>query len=246
MLPQPSLQSLFSIINCGSPPTRSLKMRFVSKVFAPRHLSQVGHLRRSCRRIVIAGVLSIMMVSAASAQKGVLPLGTPMPLVSKQIKLVDGSTTTLANLKGTQSTVIVFWSNKCPWCSKVETRLSRFVASVDAAAVPVILVNSNDAAAFPGEGAAESAQLAAKLKVKYVSDLDGSLMEAFGASRAPTFFVFDKDNTLIYLGSFDDSPGDEGNVEATYVADAVKAIREAKSISVSDTKAFGCLIKPKQ
>lgn len=238
--------NILSIINSGSATTRSTKMQSVSSFFGPRCLSFLLRSQRRYCSLMLIGVVSLMFVSSASAQKGILPLGSPMPNVTKQVKLVDGSTTTMAALQGSQSTVVVFWSNKCPWCTKVEARLTRFVTSVSAGEVSVVLVNSNDGSAFPGEAGTESAQLAAKLKVNYVLDEDGSLMSAFGASRSPHFFVFDKDDTLVYLGSFDDSPGDEGDVEATYVADAVTALRGGKSIAVSDTKAFGCLIKPRR
>ncbi len=199
----------------------------------------------------LKGLLALLVVllfsaSTASAQKGVLPLGSALPAMAKQVKAADGSSAAFGELKGSNATVVVFWSNKCPWCSKVENRVAKLVSSVNANEVSVILVNSNDASAFPGESAAEGEKVAAGLKVKYVVDADGSIMEAFGASRAPHFFVFDSDDTLVYLGSFDDSPADERNVEATYVADAITGVKAGKALSVTDTKAFGCLIKPKQ
>ena len=190
--------------------------------------------------------LSMLLVPSASAQNDVLPLGSALPMATASVTLSDGSQTTLNSLAGSTATVVVFWSNKCPWCSKMESRMSDFLSGLDRAAVSVILVNSNDPAAFPAESASENNAIASRFKVPYIGDESAALMKAFGASRAPHFYVFDKDKTLVYYGSFDDSPGDESNVQIKYVADAVSAVQAGKAVAVSDTKAFGCLIKQRQ
>lgn len=217
---------------------------------ASQTVSTSFHRNFSMTRLLAAVVAvwctAMFTTPSAEAQAGVLPLGSPMPVAAKQVTNSAGAKTTLGDLRGQTATVVVFWSNKCPWCTKVEGRLASLVGSVDKSKVSFVLVNSNDADAFPGETRADNAVVAERLKVAYISDEDGSIKNAFGASRAPHFFVFDKDNTLVYLGSFDDSPGDEGNVTVTYLADALANLQSGKAVAVSDTKAFGCMIKPKQ
>ncbi|NNE33679.1 MAG: redoxin family protein [Rhodothermales bacterium] len=197
-------------------------------------------------RVFVVLTLVALISLPAKGQNGVLPLGSSIPQLSTEVSLADGSTTRLGDHVGSEATVIVFWSNKCPWCTKIESRLATLVSSIKDSGVTVILINSNDPDTFPAEAGSANVDVAARLGVTYIADTSASLKSAFGAARAPHFFVFDQNQSLAYLGSLDDSPGDADNVQSTYVSDAIAAIRSGNTVAVTETKAFGCMIKPKR
>lgn len=152
-----------------------------------------------------------------------------------------GGQGSLADLAGSTGTVVLFWSNQCPWVDKYEDRVLALYDQYSGQGISFVLVNSNDPSAFPRESAQASAERG--YTMPYLMDARSALARAFGASRAPHVFVFDADRSLVYVGTIDDSPGDPGNVQNTYLADALGALVGGGQIPVAKTKAFGCTIK---
>lgn len=195
----------------------------------------------------LAGALLVIVAlipSGATAQEA--PLGTTLPQLDRSLQTVDGSTVTLGGLRGSTATVIVFWSNQCPWVDKYEERVVALAARYRDQGVNFVMLNPNDPNAFPQESAQEGrarAQRGAYGQMPYVIDARSQLATALGASRTPHVFVFDSNNALVYVGGIDDSPGDPGNVSKQYLADALDAVGAGRAVSVSQTRAFGCTIK---
>ncbi|HET6567057.1 MAG TPA: thioredoxin family protein [Rhodothermales bacterium] len=180
----------------------------------------------------------------AVAQSGELALGSRLPLASLQRQNASGGQGSLGALGGSKGTVVVFWSNVCPWAGKYSGRLATLAQTYGAQGFGFILVNSNDPVAFPKESAAESQNYTRQngLSVTYLMDPDGQLANAFGATRTPHVFVFDGNGTLAYVGTIDDSPGDPNNVQVQYLKSALDAIAAGNDVSQPHTKAFGCMI----
>lgn len=192
--------------------------------------------------LLVAG-LTVGFVGASWAQDSGIPVGTAMP--GTDIALVDGSgSTTLAAERGRAGTVVVFWSNRCPWGTKLEDRLSAYIREHRASGVAVVLINSNDSNAFAKESAEENTAAGSRIGAKVLGDTSSGLAEAFGVTRNPSFFLFDGNHTLVYSGSFDDSPGDAAAVSAEYLNDATQALLSNSAQPTPATKAFGCMINP--
>lgn len=168
-----------------------------------------------------------------------------MPSVTASFTTVDGGTVQLSSLLGQKATVFVFWSNQCPWVDRYEDRVLGLAKQAESEGVAFVLVNSNDAAAYPKESAEGNAQRAASKNypVTYVRDENAVLAKALGASRAPHAFVFDDNSTLVYAGTIDDSPASADNVQKPYLKDAIDAVVAGEEVPVADTKAFGCTLK---
>jgi thiol-disulfide isomerase/thioredoxin len=193
------------------------------------------------RRLGIVGCLLLFGVGGAAAQSQEIPLGTTMPMADQALPQASGSQASLSGLAGSAGTVVLFWSNQCPWTDKYEGRMEALYDEYNPQGISFVLVNSNDASAFPQESAQSSAEQGHPMP--YLMDKSSALANAFGASRAPHVFVFDADQSLVYVGTIDDSPGDPGNVQNTYLADALAALVGGEAIPVAKTKAFGCTIK---
>jgi hypothetical protein len=199
--------------------------------------------RKPVTSVLLLFALFALSAGNSKAQEAGIPAGTAMP--GTQISLAgSGGSTTLGAQRGKVATVVVFWSNRCPWGSKLESRLVRYVQRYAPKGVVVLIVNSNDPGAFPKEGPAENASTGERLGVSVLGDATGKLADAFGATRNPAFFLFDANHTLVYGGNFDDSPGDESAVKSQYLDEATRVLVEGSGQAVPSTKAFGCRITP--
>lgn len=169
----------------------------------------------------------------------------PQTMPSASLQRVDGTTVRLQDVAGANGTVLIFWSNQCPWVDRYERRVQRLVDRFQQQGIQFILVNANDASAFPQESLAASREHAERnnYDATYVRDRGASLARTLGATRTPHVFVFDADRSLVYTGSIDDSPSGAGDVENAYLENVLTALVNGSEVPVSSTKAFGCTIK---
>lgn len=204
---------------------------------------QVPVMRRFA--VILGALVLTFLPYTADAQPEELPLGSSLPSTDASLQRVDGTSVSVEALLGSTATVFIFWSNQCPWVNKYESRVQALVEDFKGEGVQVVLVNANDASAFPKESLAASRARSqeADYTAPYVKDAGGTLAMALGASRTPHAFVFDGTNTLVYAGTIDDSPGDPSNVSKPYLRNAIQAVVSGSEVPVADTRAFGCMIK---
>ena len=184
---------------------------------------------------------------ALPVQAQELALGSKIPGADAARTSVTGQSTSIAAAAGSAGTVVVFWSNQCPWVEKYNGRFAQVVSDFSDRGIGFVLINSNDVAAFPQESSEESARVASKLSpgLTYLSDPKAEIATAFGAERTPHIYLFDGAGELVYVGTIDDSPGDPANVKTSYLRDALDAVASGRAVAVPKTKAFGCTIKSK-
>lgn len=179
--------------------------------------------------------LSLLALIAVTARAQELPLGSPLP-ASASLTAADGSPRALPSLAGSQGTVLVTWSNACPWVDRIEARLVD-LASTYGDRFGFALVG-------PGTPAANAERVAARgYAFPYLSDAGNALARALGAQRSATIFVFDAAGALAYVGALDDSPTDATRATAFYLRDALDAIAAGRPAPVTRTEALGCLIR---
>jgi hypothetical protein len=77
----------------------------------------------------------------------------------------------------------------------------------------------------------------------YAVDQNSELANAFGATKTPECFLFDKEGKLVYHGAIDDSPGKAENVNRKHLQEAITEISNGKEVSVKTSKSVGCSIK---
>lgn len=141
--------------------------------------------------------------------------------------------------------VIVFTCNTCPYAKLYEDRIISLARKLDDAAWPLIAINSNDRNMSPGDSF-EKMQERAKSKAfpfPYVYDESQSIVQAFGASKTPHFYILDASKKVKYIGAMDDYPEDEAGVKTHYVQQAIQAIEKNQDPDPSFTRAIGCGIK---
>ncbi len=196
--------------------------------------------------LVLIATLLCGSVALAQSNEPLRP-GANMPTPGVSLYDVQAEAeVALGDLTGERATVVIFWSNQCPWIERYQSRLHDLRDTFVDDGVSFVLVNANDADAFRNEGRTASREHARSNnydRMHYLRDDTAALATAFGAQRTPHAFVFNANRTLVYVGAIDDSPAEADDVNAAYLRNALNALVENRSISESETRAFGCLIK---
>jgi len=187
------------------------------------------------------------ILSTAVHADGPLPLGTSLADVaaaSVKMKSVDGRELSIADAKGAAGTLVVFTCNHCPYVKAWEERTVALGNAYAAKGIGVIAINANDPAAAGDtlEGMQERAKERG-LAYSYAMDATSGIARAFGASRTPEFFLFDRNGKLAYHGALDDNVQKPEDVKTTWLKDALEAVIAGKPVAVAETKAIGCSIK---
>lgn len=200
----------------------------------------------------VGALLMVLFISAALtgpvAQAQQTSTQQPRPtLPDADVVTTERDTVSIQSLTGESATVLLFWSNQCPWVDRYESRVRDLTEQFVGDGVRFVLVNSNDASTYPEESVEKNAERVAfaSRSVPYVSDVSGEIAATVNASRAPHAFVFDHTGSgrLVYHGAIDDSPAAADNVEDNYLQDVLNAILAGNDIPFDETKAFGCTIK---
>jgi peroxiredoxin len=161
---------------------------------------------------------------------------------------VDKTMVSMADYPDALGYIVIFTCNHCPYSKMYEDRIIELHNKYAEAGFPVIAINPNDPEVQPADSF-EKMQVRAKEKgfeFPYLFDDGQKVFPVYGATRTPHVFVLDAKKVVKYIGAIDDSPRDEESVEATFVEDAVEAIRNGKDPDPSFTKAVGCSIKTKR
>ena len=174
-----------------------------------------------------------------------LNIGTKMPEINHRLNNISGKTLTLGEIKGNNGTLIIFSCNTCPWVIRWEDRYVDIANSYLRKGIGMIAVNSN-ISRFDGDDSLEAMRIHAKEKkynFPYAQDPKAKLAHAFGATKTPHIYLFDKNDNLVYRGAIDDNARDPNKVEETYLTDALDLLLAGKQIKKTTSKAIGCSIK---
>jgi peroxiredoxin len=188
---------------------------------------------------------ALLLSATAVAHADGIALGDVAPKSDVKLKNVDGKETSIAAVRGAKGTLVVFSCNACPWAKAWESRIVELGNSYSKKGIGVIVINSNDPAVNAEDGFDVMVQRAKDRKMTYPYAVDGTseIARAFGATRTPEAFLFDRDGKLVYHGTVDDNAKEPQKVEKRWLKDALDAAIAGKPVPVAETKALGCSIK---
>jgi peroxiredoxin len=194
------------------------------------------------KSIVAVGV--VLALSAPVFADGI-KLGDAVPEADVKMKNVDDKDVSIADVKGTKGTLVIFSCNHCPFVKAWEKRIATLGNTARQKGVGVIQINANDPASYPEDDLAGMQQRAKDrgFEFPYVVDAGSKVAQAFGATRTPEAFLFDAGGKLVYHGTIDDNHQNPDAVKERYLSDALEALVAGKDIAVKETKAVGCTIK---
>jgi redoxin len=185
-----------------------------------------------------------LMISFRSGDFGSLPIGSPMPKADVSMKDVSGKTISLQQARKENGLLVMFSCNTCPVVIANQSRTKQVGKYATDNKIGVTVINSNEGGRSDGESL-ESMQTYARQQSYewfYLVDKNDVLADAFGASRTPECFLFDRNNKLVYHGAIDDSPGKISNVKHNFLKEAIDEMVAGKNITVKESRSIGCSI----
>lgn len=187
-------------------------------------------------------------IAAFTLPASVLPIGADMPKTDIKMKDIGGDLISLKEAKTENGLLVMFSCNTCPYVIKNQNRTKAVCSYAKDRNLGVILLNANEGGRTSGESFAEMQQYAKAQGYKwyYALDSDNTLADAFGASRTPECFLFDKNGKLVYHGAIDDSPPDISEVKRQHLKEAINEMLGSKTVTVNESRSIGCAIKRKE
>ncbi len=173
-----------------------------------------------------------------------LALGTPAPDFS--LVNVDGRTVSLADFKGKPALLVIFLCNHCPYVKHLADALAEFTSEYIAKDVGVVGINSNDVANYPADSPEQMVAEAESrgYQFPYLYDETQEVAKAYRAACTPDFYVFDRDQRLVYRGQFDTSRPDSGiPVTGADLRAALDAVLVGGEPPAEQRPSIGCNIK---
>ncbi len=171
-----------------------------------------------------------------------LPIGSVAP--DFELEATDGSHVRLADLDA-DVFVYVQGCNHCPYVVAYLERLASLAREYAPRGVAFVMVNSNDAEAYPDDDftAMQAFAVEHDLPFPYLWDEDQRVAQAYRTFRTPELLVFDDKRRLRYHGRIDDAPKDPGAVTREDLREALEALLAGREVTEPETWAVGCTVK---
>lgn len=175
---------------------------------------------------------------------GSLPIGSILPKADIHLKDVSGKQITLGQARGANGLLVMFSCNTCPYVIRNQGRTREVCGYAANRQIGVVLLNANEGDRNGGNSFEEMQAYAKAQGYSWYYALDDKnvLADAFGASRTPECYLFDKNGKLVYHGAIDDSPGDADQVKRHHLQMAIDEMMAGKEVSVKETRSVGCSI----
>ena len=181
----------------------------------------------------------------ARTPSNMLPLGTKAP----SFNLLDTKTqilTTWKDISGTNGTVVMFICNHCPFVKHVLKGMVSLARDYQSKGIGFVAISSNDIENYPEDAPDLMKVIAEKegFNFPYLYDESQDVARAYDAACTPDFYIFDKDDLLIYRGQLDGSRPENGiPVTGKDMRNALDAHLNGVQIDVLQKPSIGCNIK---
>jgi thioredoxin-related protein len=174
-----------------------------------------------------------------------LPLGSAIPKADNKLKDISGKEVSLKSTLKENGLLVMFSCNTCPVVINNQARTKEICQFANAKNIGVVLLNSNEANRKSSESLTAMQEYGKEQGYSwiYAEDKNNELADAFGASRTPECFLFDKNGKLVYHGAIDDNPSDAASVSRKHLKEAINEVLAGKEVSVKQSRSVGCSIK---
>lgn len=178
----------------------------------------------------------------------VLPIGSELPKGDVRMTDIRNEEVSMKDAGRKNGLLVMFTCNTCPYVIKNQERTKAICKYALQNNIGVILLNSNEGQRTGADSFGAMQQYANNQKYEwyYVVDKNHEIADAFGATRTPENFLFDKNLKLVYHGAIDDNPTDAANVTRQHLKEAMNELFAGKDIAVKESKSVGCSIKRKK
>ena len=158
---------------------------------------------------------------------------------------VEGRTWKLSDFADRELLVVAFWCNHCPYVQAWEGRMIDLGRRYGSKGVGFVLINSNDAQAYPSDG---FEAMVARAREKgypfpYLRDESQEVAHAYGALVTPHPMLFDRERRLLFQGRIDDSHDHPDRIRERYLERAIEQAMNGGPVRPSSLPVAGCTIK---
>ena len=157
----------------------------------------------------------------------------------------DGRTWKLADFGDRELLLVIFWCNHCPYVQAWEGRAIELGRRYASRGVGTVLINSNDAVAYPTDSfeAMVDRARSKKYPFPYLRDDTQEVAHAYGALVTPHPMLFDRDRQLLFQGRIDDSHDHPERVKERYLERAIDQALAGEPVRPSQLPVAGCTVK---
>lgn len=145
-----------------------------------------------------------------------------------------------------QPLLVVFICNHCPFVKHIANAFADFARAYMDRGLAVVAINSNDFQAQPDdrpERMIEEARMRG-YPFPYLVDETQEVARAFQAACTPDFFLYDRNQRLVYRGQFDGSrPNKDTPVTGEDLRAAADAVLAGEAPNTNQMPSMGCNIK---
>ena len=175
-----------------------------------------------------------------------LPLGTKAPAFSL-VDVVSGRQTSLEDVSdGRRGLLVMFICAHCPFVIHVQEELARIGRDYESDGLGIVAISSNSVVSHPQDAPDKLKAMARELgfRFPYLYDESQSIAKEYTAACTPDFFLFDRDNSLVYRGRLDASrPGNGVPVNGQDLRAAIDAVLAGDPPVAAQVPSAGCNIK---
>ncbi len=184
----------------------------------------------------------------ALTESNMLDLGTKAPDFNLP-DTVSSKDISYSDIKGENGTLVMFTCNHCPFVLHVNDELVRLANDYMPKGIGVVAISSNDVENYPQDAPDKMKALAEELNYPfaYLYDESQEVAKAYDAACTPDFYLFDKNDILVYRGQLDSSrPKSNIPVTGEDLRKAIDIVLNGGEISPIQRPSAGCNIKWKK
>jgi peroxiredoxin len=162
-----------------------------------------------------------------------------------KLKATDGKIYELSDFSDTETLVIFFTCNHCPYVLGSDETTRETALKFQEKGVRFVAINSNSPNTYPEDDFDHMVERMEEKKFPwlYLYDEAQEIASKYGALKTPHFYVFNKDRELLYTGRGVDSPRDTSRMTVNDLDRALVEVTQNKKVSISKTNPIGCNIK---
>jgi peroxiredoxin len=157
-----------------------------------------------------------------------------------QLTDIDGTRFRLSDLSDKTAIVLAFTNTSCPICKKYAPTLATLEKAYSERDVAFVFINPTSS--DKTEAIRQAIQVHG-FEGRYVTDPNGTIASAVGATHTTDVVVLDSKRTILYRGAVDDQYGFGYSLDSprkSYLIDALEAKLGDKTIEIPATSAPGC------
>jgi peroxiredoxin len=158
---------------------------------------------------------------------------------------VDGKTYHLAQFAADPFLLVTFWCNHCPYVQAWEGRMVEIGRKYGPQGVRIVLINPNDARAYPEDRFESMVQRARDhhYPFPYLQDETQEVAHAYGALVTPHPMLFGPDRKLLFQGRIDNDHQHPERVTERYLERALDQALHGEKVEPAELSVAGCSVK---